>query len=88
MNATGTFELTEAATLFHLDSNDILEFIQNEWLQPKDPFEILFDQEDLNRLQFIIDLKNDFEANDQSIPIILHLVDQLKYLQLKILEAK
>ena len=39
------------------------------------------DLEDLTRIHLIAELKHDFEVNDESIPIILHLIDQLNYLR-------
>ncbi|MBK7058392.1 MAG: hypothetical protein IPH52_25755 [Leptospiraceae bacterium] len=42
------------------------------------------DKEDLDRILLIQDLKQEFGANDESIPIILHLIDQLRWTQTQI----
>ena len=87
MNKGITFELNEAASLCQLRSEDVLQFIQYQWLRPCDPIQLVLDQADISRIQFILDLKKDFDVNDQSIPIILHLVDQLNYLHFKLSKA-
>jgi chaperone modulatory protein CbpM len=55
----------------------VMRFIQEEWLIPIDREHITFDEEDVARIHLIIDLKNQFGVNDEAVPIILHLIDQL-----------
>lgn len=55
----------------------ILHFIEEEWLHPIDREHTIFDDEDVARIKLIVELKNEFGVNDEAIPIILHLIDQL-----------
>lgn len=72
-----TFKITEVADLYRVETNEITRFINEEWIQPIDPDNLLLDEDDIARLQLILDLKNQFGVNDESVPIILHLIDQL-----------
>jgi chaperone modulatory protein CbpM len=74
-----TFTLIEVSKLTGLDPSKIDAWIAREWVSPV-ASETL-DQEDIARLRLIHELQNDFGANDDSIPLILHLVDQLCHLQ-------
>lgn len=80
MKTTITFEISEAANQYGLNAEDILQFINYEWIQPIDPQKGLLDEEDIARIQLISELKEDLGVNDESVPIILHLIDQLNYL--------
>jgi chaperone modulatory protein CbpM len=60
----------------------LTQCIEHHWIEPATPEADRFDEEDLARIQLIRELKEDFGVNDESIPIILHLLDQLYYLQI------
>ena len=55
--------------------------IRNRWVIPMDPDEGTLDQEDVTRLLLIRDLQLIMGVNDEAIPIILHLLDQLYWLK-------
>ena len=57
-----------------------MEFINEEWITPLDPMNLIFDEDDVIRIQLITELKEHLGVNDEAIPIILHLVDQLHLL--------
>lgn len=63
----------------------IISFIEREWLVPEaaplDESEWALDDEDLARARLIIELREELGVNDESIPIILHLLDQLHALR-------
>lgn len=84
MNTLITFHITEAAEKCSLDQESILQFISEEWITPKDKGRLLFDEDDVCRIQLIAELKNDLGVNNEGIPIILHLVDQLHHLHFKL----
>ncbi len=65
----------EAAKVIGIDHTVVVEMVQHEWIMPS--ADQTLDEEDLARAQFILDLRVRFGANDESIPIILHLADQL-----------
>ncbi len=84
MTVRRSFLLEEAARITGLKRQIVLECIQNEWIAPADPETPAFDEEDIARLRFIVQLRNDFGVNDEAVPIILHLLDQLLHLQFRI----
>jgi chaperone modulatory protein CbpM len=74
------YEISEAASVCNLNSDIIMEFIKYEWINPADPKKLLLDKEDISRIQLISELTTNLGVNDESVPIILHLIDQLHYL--------
>ena len=70
-----TFTVTEVSRLTGLGQEEITLWIEKEWVTPPEPSHL--DAEDLARLYLIKDMIYDFGANEEAIPIILHLVDQL-----------
>lgn len=71
--------LREAAELFRIDQVVVVEMIEYEWIQPMK--EHFLDEEDVARIQLILDLRHRLGANDEAIPVILHLTDQLYFLR-------
>lgn len=61
--------------------------VKEEWIRPATPDGPEFDDEDLSRMRLIRQLFDDFGVNDASVPIILHLLDQVHYLRRRILSA-
>lgn len=59
----------------------IIGFIDKGWISPAVPKELYFDYEDLARIMLIQELRGTFEVNDEAMPIILNLIDQLNYLK-------
>lgn len=51
-------------------------------MQPTDPINLLLDEEDLARIMLIKELQENLGVNDEGVPIILYLVDQLHHLRL------
>lgn len=51
------------------------------------PEKLELDQEDIARLNLIRDLKAEFDLNNDAIPLVLHLVDQLNCLRQKITDS-
>lgn len=85
MRTTITFEITQAAEHCGLTADDILEFISFEWVQPLDPENLLLDEADLARILLISELKEQLGVNNEGVPIILHLIDQLNHLHRELL---
>jgi chaperone modulatory protein CbpM len=71
--------LTEAAQECGLSPDIMLRFISLEWIHPADPERNEFDQEDISRARFIVELQSEFGVNDAGVPIILQLLDQLHF---------
>ncbi|AML52893.1 chaperone modulator CbpM [Falsihalocynthiibacter arcticus] len=73
--------MTEAEVLAKVQGLSVTRLricVQEAWVAPatgqSGP---LFDDLDLARLQLIADLNEDMEVNDEALPIILSLIDQL-----------
>ncbi len=79
-----TYEITEIIELYEVKEFFISDCIERNWIIPIDTNRKILDKEDITRILLIKDLKEDFGANDESIPIILHLVDQLHWSQMQI----
>ena len=75
------FKITEIIESHHLSEIFIYQCIENEWIIPSDIENRYFDQEDISRILLIKDLKEDFGVNDESVPLILHLIDQMHWLK-------
>ena len=81
--------LQDAALQIGMNQEILIEFIHRDWICPApDPDQLqqdsLLDEEDLARIRLILELREELGANDEAIPIILHLIDQLNRLQLEI----
>jgi chaperone modulatory protein CbpM len=59
------------------DQKTIIHYIEEEWINPFDPREKLFDDEDVQRIRLIKDLLDVLGVNEEAVPVILHLIDQI-----------
>ncbi len=73
------FDLNEACAKLGIDEEFVVQCIRSRWIRPIGPFEL--DQEDLSRVEFVRELRDDFGVNDAAVPIILDLVDRLLCLE-------
>lgn len=67
--------IVEVTRLTGLNEDLIATCLENEWLRPADNSQL--DDEDVARLRLIAELRHQFGVNDEGIPVILHLLDQL-----------
>ncbi len=72
--------IDEVSQLCGIESTTIIHFIEEEWLNPIDRETKMLDEEDVCRILLIHDLRERFGVNEEGIPVILHLVDQLNYI--------
>lgn len=57
---------------------DILAWVEQEWVLPvEESGQWLFDESDVARIGLIRDLRSDMAVNDEAIPVVLRLLDQL-----------
>jgi len=61
----------------------LVQFIERHWIEPQDREKKSMDEEDLARARLIFELQNDLGVNDEAVPIILHLIDELNHLHLQ-----
>ena len=82
--------LKEAAENLGLEPEAIIRFIVLEWVVPTARYtdwqQQILDEEDLARARLIRELQETFAVNDEAIPIILNLIDQLNRTHLEIKE--
>lgn len=72
------YSLTQVTQVTGLDEPTVIHFVQHDWIRPVAKDE--FDEEDIARIHLIQELKRSFGANDEAIPLILHLMDQLYFI--------
>lgn len=67
----------EVEERYGVPSAVIVRFISFAWIEPCDSEQHLLDAEDIARAHLIWQLQTEFGVNDQAVPIILSLIDQL-----------
>ena len=77
------FTVREVCEQTGLTKDKVYHLIEQEWILPSSQYaeEQNLDEEDLSRIHLILDLKSQLGVNDDAIPVILHLIDQLHYLR-------
>lgn len=78
------YTLEEIIKCCGVESEIILHFVSHEWIRPIDSEKKIFDEEDLARIQLIHELQVIMGVNDEAIPVVLHLIDQLNRLHIEI----
>lgn len=72
--------LHEVSDYCGVSTTTIVRFIEEEWITPIDHESHMLDEEDVCRILLIQDLQEKFGVNDEGIPLILHLVDQINFI--------
>ncbi len=75
------YPIKEASEKLGFQRAFIMKCIYCHWVKPFEIYSMNLDDEDLARIRFIRELKDDLGANDESISIILHLLDQLYFIK-------
>ncbi len=73
------YSVTEICEITGLNEPRLKIYIQREWIVPAAAEH--FDREDLARARLIHELQQDFGINDEAVPLVLHLLDQLYFLR-------
>lgn len=76
--------IDEVCRYCNINEDLIIRFVNEEWVFPRESDQLGFDEEDLARIHLIQELREDFGVNDEAVPIILHLIDQLNRIQLEL----
>lgn len=76
--------LEDVCRLSRVNKEVIVHFIQEKWVHPLKEESMELDEEDLARIILIRDLRNIFGVNEESMSIILQLIDQLNRMHLEI----
>lgn len=83
MNLALRRPLDEISEMCEIPTELIIHFIEEEWVNPIDYELKMLDEEDICRILLIRDLQKNFGVNDEAVPVILHLVDQLNFILLR-----
>jgi chaperone modulatory protein CbpM len=72
---------TEITQTYQISEEFIQACLQHQWIEPLDKETEKLAQEDLARLLLIRDLMDGMGVNDESVPVILNLIDQIHALK-------
>jgi chaperone modulatory protein CbpM len=84
MSPQARFPLDDAALRLGLPREEIALFVARAWVLPADRERRAFDEEDIARIRLIHELRSRLEVNDEAVPLIMHLVDQLNLIHLEL----
>ena len=73
--------ISEVCERLGVEQEFVVHCIREHWIAPASPGTTELDEEDLSRLALIRELQRDFGVNEDAIPVILHLLDQLYHLR-------
>lgn len=76
--------LEEVSESCGVPCDTIIHYIKEEWIVPRDAATPFLDDEDVARVKLIWELRSEFGVNDEAIPIILNLLDQLNRIHLEL----
>jgi chaperone modulatory protein CbpM len=77
-------QLPDLARDLKLNETVIIHYVENEWVSPCETEPLAFDEEDSARIRLIRELQQAFGVNDEGIPLILHLLDQLHAIRYRV----
>jgi len=61
-----------------VSEGEVTGWIEQRWVLPvEEDGELLFDKVDRARIRLIVELRRDLEVNDEAIPVVLRLLDQV-----------
>lgn len=75
--------IEEASIDCGVPRENILRYMKENWIIPVNPIDAFFDEEDIARIKLIWELDTVFGVNDEAMPIILHLIDQINRIHLE-----
>lgn len=78
--------IQEACERIGVEQSFLIHCVRAHWLSPAFPETSELDDEDIARLELIRELRDDFGANEEALPIILHLLDQIYFLRYQVSE--
>ena len=71
------YVIGEVTEMLAVEKQFVVHCLRAHWITPASPENSELDDADVARLRLIWELKDGFGVNDEAIPVILHLLDQL-----------
>ena len=76
------WSLQQVVTRIEVSETEGSEWIAQSWVLPvEEEGELLFDEIDRARIELIVELRRDLGVNDEAVPVVLRLIDQLHSLR-------
>jgi chaperone modulatory protein CbpM len=70
--------LEEVIAEVEVSETEVSVWITQNWVLPmEEDGRLLFDEADRARIKLIVELRRDLEVNDEAIPVVLRLLDQV-----------
>jgi chaperone modulatory protein CbpM len=90
--STERYVIHEVAQRIGVNDDFVIHCLRCEWISPAKAAEsgletCELDEEDLARLQLIRELRDEFGVNDEAVPIILRLIDQVHWMRARMRRA-
>ena len=79
--STTTYTLEIVCQKVGIGKDEIIKYVEKQIITPLDQANLIFDEEDLGRITLVQELKSHCDPNDESLQVILHLIDQIYSLQ-------
>lgn len=74
--------LDQVLAEFEISRQELELWIEESWVLPeREGEDVAFDEIDVARLRLIAELRRDLAVNDEAVPLILHLIDELHLLR-------
>ena len=84
MRLQARWTLEELGARCGVEPARVKQFVLNARIQPAERERLTFDEEDLARVKLINDLQQILGINDEAVPVVLHLIDQLNHMHREI----
>ena len=82
------FTLAEVVAETKVNEREIVTWVEQRWVLPaEEEGRWIFDQADLSRVALISELRGDLAVNEEAVPLVLRLLDQLYSLRQAIQEV-
>ncbi len=72
------WSLEQVIAEVEVSETEVGEWIVQNWVLPiEEDGQLLFDEADRARIRLIVELRRDLEVNDEAVPVVLRLLDQV-----------
>lgn len=82
------YSVSEVCEITGAEKTFVVHCLRSHWVSPAHPEESELDEEDLARLRLILCLQEDLGVNEEAVPVILHLLDQIYTLRDEVMNRR